>query len=71
MSFEVLYANYGAQLRRTEMEIEYWPASKITDYSITVMVCAPPSKFFKFRFYSFPLDLHLSSSLFHTQFFPY
>lgn len=38
LSYEMLFANYGAQLRRTEMEIEYWPASKITDYSITVMV---------------------------------
>lgn len=37
MSLEVLHANYGAHLRRTEMEIEYWPASKITDYSITVL----------------------------------
>lgn len=38
MSYEILNASYGAQLRRTEMEIEYYPASKITDYSVTVMV---------------------------------
>lgn len=38
MSYEVLFANYGATLRRTEMEIEYWPSSKITDYSITILV---------------------------------
>lgn len=41
MSYEILHANYGAKLLRTEMEIEYWPASKITDYSITVMVRVP------------------------------
>ncbi len=38
MSYEILNASYGAQLRRTEMEIEYYPVSKITDYSVTVMV---------------------------------
>jgi len=37
LSYELLRATYGAQLRRTEMEIEYWPASKITDYSVTVL----------------------------------
>lgn len=37
LSYEILHANYSAVLRRTEMEIEYWPESKITDYSITVL----------------------------------
>jgi len=36
LSYELLHSSYGALLRRTEMEIEYWPESKITDYSVTV-----------------------------------
>ena len=35
-SFEVLHQLYGAKLLRTEMEIEYAPGSKITDFSITL-----------------------------------
>lgn len=34
VSFELLHHVYGAQLLRTEMEIEYRCGSKITDYSI-------------------------------------
>jgi len=37
LSFEVLRVQFGAQLCRTEMEIQYWlHPTKITDYSITI-----------------------------------
>lgn len=36
MSFEIVSALFNAQLLRTEMEIEYLPGSKITDYSINL-----------------------------------
>lgn len=36
MSFEIIYGLFNAMLLRTEMEIEYLPGSKITDYSITL-----------------------------------
>jgi hypothetical protein len=35
MSFEVLRASYGADLLKTEMELEYFPmGGSITDYSV-------------------------------------
>eukprot|EP01113_Clastostelium_recurvatum_P022844 TRINITY_DN2736_c0_g1_i4.p1 TRINITY_DN2736_c0_g1~~TRINITY_DN2736_c0_g1_i4.p1 ORF type:complete len:720 (-),score=112.44 TRINITY_DN2736_c0_g1_i4:39-2198(-) len=37
MSIELLHMNYGAVLKRTEMEIEYHPYSKITDYEVDIM----------------------------------
>jgi hypothetical protein len=36
MSFEIVSALFNAHLLRTEMEIEYLPGSKITDYSINL-----------------------------------
>jgi hypothetical protein len=35
LSFEVLHRSFGAQLLKTEMQIDYWPEnSKKTDYSV-------------------------------------
>ncbi|EFA78584.1 hypothetical protein PPL_09236 [Heterostelium album PN500] len=34
LSYEVLHECFGAQLKKTETEIEYAPGSKITDYSV-------------------------------------
>lgn len=34
VSFEILSSLFGCRLERTEMEIEYTPGSKITDYSV-------------------------------------
>lgn len=35
MSYEVLRASYGAELLKTEMELEYFPmGGSITDYSV-------------------------------------
>lgn len=43
LSYELLRCMYGAELLRTEMELEYWPlGGKITDYSIEL---------FRFRFF--------------------
>ncbi len=38
LSFEMLSFLFKAVLHRTEMEIEYVPGSKITDFSIKVEV---------------------------------
>jgi len=37
VSFDTLRAQYGCQLVRTEMEIDYWCVTKITDYSVMAM----------------------------------
>jgi len=36
MSFEAMRLLTGAQLSRTEMELEYYPRGKITDYSVVM-----------------------------------
>jgi len=36
LSYEVLHHVFGAELKRTETEIEYAPGSKITDFSIDI-----------------------------------
>jgi len=36
LAFDVLRASYGVQLDRTEMQIQYWCPTKITDFSVTL-----------------------------------